>query len=31
MSLDFWLLYSLTVFVASIVPGPSMLLALTHG
>lgn len=31
MSVDFFLVYSLTVFVASIVPGPSMLLALTHG
>ncbi len=31
MSFDFFLIYSVTVFVASIVPGPSMLLALTHG
>ena len=31
MSLEFFLIYSVTVFVASIVPGPSMLLALTHG
>lgn len=31
MSLDFLLLYLITVFVASIIPGPSMLLALTHG
>ncbi len=31
MSLNFVLLFSLTVFVASIIPGPSMLLALTHG
>jgi homoserine/homoserine lactone efflux protein len=31
MSLNFILLYSMTVFVASIIPGPSMLLALTHG
>ena len=31
MSLEFWLLYALTVFLASISPGPSMLLALTHG
>lgn len=31
MSFEFWLLYSITVFVASIMPGPSMLLALTHG
>lgn len=30
-NLDFWLLYIITVFVASIIPGPSMLLALTHG
>ncbi len=31
MSFEFLLVYSVTVFVASIVPGPSMLLALTHG
>jgi homoserine/homoserine lactone efflux protein len=31
MSLDYWIIYSLTVFLASIAPGPSMLLALTHG
>lgn len=31
MSLEFFLLYTLTVFIASIIPGPSMLLALTHG
>ena len=31
MSIEFILIYSMTVFVASIVPGPSMLLALTHG
>ncbi len=31
MSLEFWLLYAVTVFLASISPGPSMLLALTHG
>lgn len=31
MSFEFFLIYSATVFVASIVPGPSMLLALTHG
>ncbi len=30
-TLDFWILYAITVFVASIIPGPSMLLALTHG
>lgn len=29
--LEFWVLYIITVFVASIIPGPSMLLALTHG
>lgn len=31
MSAHFILLYAVTVFVASIIPGPSMLLALTHG
>lgn len=31
MSLEFFLIYLVTVFVATIVPGPSMLLALTHG
>jgi homoserine/homoserine lactone efflux protein len=31
MSFHFILLFSVTVFVASIIPGPSMLLALTHG
>lgn len=31
MSSNFILLYSMTVFIASIIPGPSMLLALTHG
>lgn len=31
MNLKFILLYSLTVFIASIIPGPSMLLALNHG
>lgn len=31
MSFNFILLFSTTVFVASIMPGPSMLLALTHG
>ena len=31
MTLEFLMLYSMTVFVASIIPGPSMLLALTHG
>ena len=31
MSFEFLFIYSVTVFVASILPGPSMLLALTHG
>ncbi len=31
MSFDFLILYSITIFLASIIPGPSMLLALTHG
>jgi len=31
MSLNFILIFSTTVFIASIIPGPSMLLALTHG
>ncbi len=31
MTLNFIFLYSMTVFIASILPGPSMLLALTHG
>jgi threonine/homoserine/homoserine lactone efflux protein len=31
MSLNFMLIYTTTVFIASIIPGPSMLLALTHG
>lgn len=31
MALEFWGVYILTVFVASIIPGPSMILALTHG
>ncbi|MBL4831234.1 MAG: LysE family translocator [Aliivibrio sp.] len=31
MSLELILIFSLTVFVTSIIPGPSMLLALTHG
>jgi homoserine/homoserine lactone efflux protein len=31
MNLKFILLYSITVFIASIIPGPSMLLALNHG
>ncbi|QJB55499.1 LysE family translocator [Pseudodesulfovibrio sp. zrk46] len=31
MTFHFVLLFSVTVFVASIIPGPSMLLALTHG
>lgn len=31
MSINFLLLYATTVFIASIIPGPSMILALTHG
>jgi len=31
MSFNFIVLYSMTIFIASIIPGPSMLLALTHG
>ncbi|WP_022663998.1 LysE family translocator [Desulfospira joergensenii] len=31
MSWHFIFLFSMTVFIASIIPGPSMLLALTHG
>jgi threonine/homoserine/homoserine lactone efflux protein len=31
VSFEFFLIYTVTVFVASIMPGPSMLLALTHG
>ena len=31
MSMNFILLYAATIFIASIIPGPSMLLALTHG
>jgi len=31
MDIEFWLLYVSVVFMASIIPGPSMLLALTHG
>ncbi len=31
MSLELFLFYTVTVFVASIIPGPSMLLALSHG
>ncbi|MGD9162685.1 MAG: LysE family translocator, partial [Desulfobacteraceae bacterium] len=31
MSMNFILLYATTIFIASIIPGPSMLLALTHG
>lgn len=30
-TLEFWILYIVTVFVASIIPGPSMFLALSHG
>lgn len=31
MSIQFILIFAATVFIASIIPGPSMLLALTHG
>ncbi len=31
MTLQFWFLYCSTLFLASIIPGPSMLLALNHG
>lgn len=31
MDFNFWLVYASVVFAASIIPGPSMLLALTHG
>ena len=31
MPVDLFFIYAVTVFIASIVPGPSMLLALTHG
>ncbi|WP_031484698.1 LysE family translocator [Maridesulfovibrio frigidus] len=31
MSLEFWVMYVVTVFLASIIPGPSMILALSHG
>jgi homoserine/homoserine lactone efflux protein len=31
VSIEFWILYATTVLIASLVPGPSMLLALTHG
>jgi len=31
MDIQFWLVYASVVFAASIIPGPSMLLALTHG
>jgi threonine/homoserine/homoserine lactone efflux protein len=31
MSFEFFFIYTVTVFVATVVPGPSMLLALTHG
>lgn len=31
MTFDFWILYATAVLVASLVPGPSMLLALSHG
>lgn len=31
MSINYILLFSFTIFLASIIPGPSMFLALTHG
>lgn len=31
MSFEFWLVYAFTIFIISMVPGPSTLLALTHG
>ena len=31
MSFESFIVYSITIFVATIIPGPSMLLALTHG
>ncbi|MFC1976574.1 LysE family translocator [Chloroflexota bacterium] len=31
MSFEFWILYLMTVLIASLVPGPSMLLAFSHG
>ncbi|WP_319777956.1 LysE family translocator [Maridesulfovibrio sp.] len=31
MSIEFWSVYIMTVFLASIIPGPSMILALSHG
>ena len=31
MSINFLIIYATTIFIASIIPGPSMLLALTHG
>lgn len=31
MSFNYFMMYLLTIFVATIIPGPSMLLALTHG
>jgi threonine/homoserine/homoserine lactone efflux protein len=31
VSFEFWILYVMTVLIASLVPGPSMLLALSHG
>jgi threonine/homoserine/homoserine lactone efflux protein len=31
MTFNFILLYTITVFIASIIPGPSMLLAISHG
>ena len=31
MSHQFIVMYAFTIFIASIIPGPSMMLALTHG
>lgn len=31
MSFESWMVYVTTVFIASIIPGPSMILAFTHG
>ena len=31
MSFEFWSVYVISVFLASIIPGPSMILALSHG
>lgn len=31
MSLELWIVYATSVFLVTVIPGPSMLLALTHG